>query len=234
MIPINILPQPTDETCGPTCLHAIYNYYGDNISLKKVIAEVSYVEDGGTLAVLLAIHALKRGYKAKIYTYNLRMFDPTWLLNAEINIQQKLQEQLKYKRSNRRLHATEAYTEFLNLGGKLVFEDLTPALLGQYFNKNIPILAGLSATYLYLSCRETTSATSTEIIFDDVKGYPTGHFVVLGGYDKNKTHIIVADPYKENPISKNNNYSVKVQRLINSIMLGIMTYDANFLIIEPE
>ncbi|CAN5346918.1 C39 family peptidase [soil metagenome] len=234
MIPINILPQPTDETCGPTCLHAIYSYYGESISLKEVIAGVSYVEYGGTLAVLLAIHALKRGYTAKIYTYNLRMFDPTWLLNTEINIQEKLHEQLKYKRSIRRQHATEAYIEFLNLGGKLVFEDLTPTLLGKYFNKNIPILAGLSATYLYQSCRETISSVTKEIIFDDVKGYPTGHFVVLGGYDNNKTHIIVADPYQENPFSTNNYYSVKVQRVINSIMLGILTYDANFLIIEPK
>ena len=53
-------------------------------------------------------------------------------------------------------------------------------------------------------------------------------------YDAEHKHIIIADPYRENPISKNNYYSVKVHSLINAILLGIITYDANFLIIEPK
>ena len=31
-----------------------------------------------TLAVLLGCHALRRGYEATIYTFNLQVFDPTW------------------------------------------------------------------------------------------------------------------------------------------------------------
>ena len=37
---LDILPQPDELTCGPTCLHAVYRYYGDDISLDQVIAEV--------------------------------------------------------------------------------------------------------------------------------------------------------------------------------------------------
>ena len=70
--------QPDDVTCGPTCLQALYNYYGDGIPLKEVIQEVKQLKLGGTLAVMLGNHALKRGYKARIYTYNLTVFDPTW------------------------------------------------------------------------------------------------------------------------------------------------------------
>jgi hypothetical protein len=226
------MSQPDDLTCGPTSLHAVYDYYKDNISLEQVVKEVTYLEDGGTLAVMLAAHALSRGYKTRIHTYNLKMFDPTWLLNKETNIIEKLHQQAKYKRGVKFLHATHAYINFLELGGELVFEDLTPALIHRYFKKNIPILAGLSATYLYESIRESGSING-QAICDDVRGYPQGHFVVLCGYDEDNSHIIVADPYHQNPISTDNYYLVKVQRLINSIMLGIITYDANFLIIEP-
>lgn len=72
-----------------------------------------------------------------------------------------------------------------------------------------------------------------ESMMDDIKGYPSGHFVVLAGYDDHR-RVIVADPYEENPLSGNNYYAVNVTRLINSIMLGIVTFDANILIIEPS
>ena len=77
---LKILTQPDDSTCGPTSLHAVYQYFDDDISLDQVIKEVSFLEEGGTLAVMLGCHALKRGYKVKIYTYNLHVFDPTWFL----------------------------------------------------------------------------------------------------------------------------------------------------------
>ena len=74
----DILPQPDNMSCGPTCLHALYRYYGDELPLEAVIEQVESLEGGGTLAVLLACHALRRGYDATIYTYNLKVFDPTW------------------------------------------------------------------------------------------------------------------------------------------------------------
>lgn len=74
----DIQSQPDEVTCGPTCLHALYQYYGEDISLKQVIREVKQLKAGGTLAVMLGNHALQRGYKAYIYTYNLNVFDPSW------------------------------------------------------------------------------------------------------------------------------------------------------------
>ena len=57
---VEILPQPDDNSCGPTCLHALYRYYGDELPLDQVLAEVPMLESGGTLDVLLANHALAR------------------------------------------------------------------------------------------------------------------------------------------------------------------------------
>ena len=231
MLQVKIKNQPDDTTCGPTSLHAVYKYYGDKISLKKVISQVSYFDEGGTHAVLLGCHALERGYNAKIYTYNLKIFDPTWFKGNE-DLISKLKEQLNYKKS-RKLHlSSAAYIEFLKAGGQILYEELSPLLLKRYFDKKIPILTGLSATYLYQSKREY-SLKNKKSIYNDVKGYPTGHFVVLCGYDEEKRHVVIADPYVNHPFNSNY-YSVKVTRLINSILLGIVTYDSKLLIIEPK
>lgn len=56
---LDILTQPDDTTCGPTCLHAVYDYYGDRLPLDQVIGEAGRLEDGGTIAVLLGCHALR-------------------------------------------------------------------------------------------------------------------------------------------------------------------------------
>ena len=88
--------QPTDETCGPTCLHALYQYYGDNISIQTLIDEVERVDNGGTLAPLLGAHALKRGYRSEIYVYNLRVFDPSWFYPTPLSkeaLLEKLRQQ---------------------------------------------------------------------------------------------------------------------------------------------
>ena len=71
--------QPDDVTCGPACLHGIYRYYGDALPLATVIADLGMLDGGaGTFDVFLANHALRRGYRATLFTYNLQLFDPTW------------------------------------------------------------------------------------------------------------------------------------------------------------
>ena len=75
---IKILQQPDDVTCGPTSLQAVYNHLGYKISLKQLISEIEFLEDGGTLGVFLGIDALKRGFKVTIHSYNLTLLDPTW------------------------------------------------------------------------------------------------------------------------------------------------------------
>ncbi|QCR21900.1 peptidase-C39 like family protein [Pontibacter sp. SGAir0037] len=232
MIPIKIHTQPDDSTCGPTSLHAVYRYFKDNISLSDVIKEVPSLDEGGTLEVLLACHALQRGYHARIYTYNLHIFDPTWFTLDNDGIIAKLEAQLQVKSGSKFLRATRAYIDFLHLGGELKCTDLTKGLLKDYFERQIPLLTGLSATYLYQSAREFGNEQG-DSVYDDVRGYPMGHFVVLCGFADDQKRIVVADPYQENPYFKNNYYEVSASRLLNSIMLGMATYDANLLAITP-
>ncbi len=227
---IDILPQPDDTTCGPTCLHAVYRYFNDPISLDQVITEVSHLETGGTLAVFLACHALQRGYSATMFTYNLHFFDPTWFHPNCHNLRGKLIAQASLKKDNPRLQeATRAYLQFLDMGGEIHFEDLTRTLVRWYLRKNIPIISGLSSTYLYQSMREY----GIEGVDDDLRGDPAGHFVVLCGYDKHERTVHVADPYQKNPVASTQHYIVNIDRVICSVLLGVLTHDANFLIIHP-
>jgi hypothetical protein len=227
---VKIMPQPDDETCGPTSLHAVYTYFNRQQSLSEVIANVKYLKDGGTLAVFLGLDALRNGMKATTYSYNLKLFDPSWSMLDNNGLIDKLQEQLKYKEGKKFAEATRAYIQFLDQGGVISFDNLTFDLLKKYFDRKIPVLAGLSATFLYNTRREYSLKNKS--IYDDLRGEPMGHFVVL--YDSDEDNLIsVADPYAGNPISLANYYKVDVDRLINSIMLGIVTYDANLLIIHP-
>lgn len=226
----DIQAQPDEVTCGPTCLHALYEYYQDTISLKEVINEVKSLKAGGTLAVMMGNHALKRGYKATIYTYNLNIFDPTWFKSSPAKMVYNLKRQMRYKSKSRKLQvASKSYIKFLESGGKILYAELNEKLIKGYLRKSIPILTGLSSTYLYGTQREIPHNNK----YDSIKGEPVGHFAVINGYDEAGNYVYLADPMNPNPL-KSQYYSVNFDRLINSIMLGIVTYDANLLIIEPK
>lgn len=227
---LEIARQPNDSTCGPTCLHAVYRYYGDPISLEQVIDEVASLETGGTLAVQLACHALSRGFQATIYTYNLHLFDPTWFRGGGVDLAERLREQANVKSDPKLRAATGAYLEFLAKGGRMRFRELNGELIRGHLRKNRPILTGLSATYLYDCSREFGTH---QLSYDDVRGEPVGHFVVLSGYDQRERLVMVADPLHDNPGFSSPYYSVGMQRLLGAILLGVLTYDANLLVLEP-
>ncbi len=262
----DIQAQPDDTTCGPTCLQAVYNYFDDEVSLPQVIAEVPALSAGGTLAVLLGEHALRRGYDATIYTYNLELFDPSWFhidsgsvavppakpkgaLSEEKMLGghepksvgkdtdthrqfliERLREQSQHKPWMKLQVASAAYMQFLTMGGTIHMQELNSQLIRRFLKKSIPILTGLSSTYLYFTRREIPENCKP----DDVRGCPCGHFVVLCGYNQETRTVNVADPYLHNPLGEKHHYEVPLDRLIAAILLGVLTYDANLLLIEPK
>jgi len=224
---LQIEVQPDDSSCGPTCLHAVYRHYGDTVPLSALTSEVAYLPSGGTLAVLLACHALERGYSAVIYSYNLQVFDPTWFKLDSDEMERKLVARSASKRDLKLTAAVDGYRRYLELGGRIVHEVLSEDLLARLLREHGPLLTGLSATYLYDCPREIDGR------YDDVEGEPAGHFVVLHHYDESSRSVDVADPLASNPRSPLPNYTVSARRLIASILLGMVTYDANLLLIEP-
>jgi hypothetical protein len=228
---IAMLPQPNDVTCGPTCLHAIYHFHGDLISLDQIISEVEYLETGGTLAVLLGLHALNRGYEVIINVLDLELFDPTWFIQPT-DLIEKLEAQMLYKKSKKLQLASKAYIKFLKLGGKVISRDISSRFLKESFDRYGPILSGLSSTYLYRCSRDLTDENDVSHP-DDIRGVHSGHFVVLDGYCSQSKKVLVADPYSKNPHAELH-YQVRISRLINAILLGELTYDANLLFISPK
>ncbi|MCB1149111.1 MAG: hypothetical protein KDK48_03015 [Chlamydiia bacterium] len=233
---VRIKPQPTESTCGPTCLQAVYDYYGLSVDLNQIIKDVPKLEEGGTLAVMLGVDALKRGFGAEIITFNLQVFDPSWFYPKKISsklLQEKLKLRSQQKKSAKVATACKAYDKFLNLGGKLEMDELNGTLLRHYLKKGIPLLTGLSSTFLYQTKRTRASALD-EWVEDDTGGDPEGHFVILEHYNQDDKTVTVVDPYGKNPFSRELKYDIGLDRLITSILLGVLTYDANLLVISKN
>lgn len=226
----DITPQPDESTCGPACLHAVYRHYGDRGALQAMIDETGTLPGGGTLAVILGRHALARGYGAAIYTCNLQMFDPTWFAPNGPDLRQKLLEQAAAHEDAKLSFATDQYIRFIEEGGEVYMEDLGIDLLGRLLASGTPVIAGLSATWLYRIARERPDDNQP----DDINGESTGHFVVLHGLDSEQRLVRVADPYPNHPLSDLHHYTADAIRVISSILLGVMTYDAKILVITPQ
>jgi hypothetical protein len=228
-LPVETLPQPDETTCGPTCLHAIYRYWGDYEPLAGVIERMWQLEHGGTYAVYLGCDALRNGYHARIYTYNLSVFDPTWFTRPRVDIAERLVRQRGVKDERRGQHAIEGYFEFLANGGRLRFANLSQHLIRGILRCRLPILTGLSSTYLYRNARELADGTP-----DDVRGHPVGHFVVIAGWDDARRRVLVVDPYQPNPWGPSHEYWIGIDRVVAAILLGIVTHDANLLVVYPS
>ncbi len=223
--------QPTESTCGPTCLNAIYKHFGSGEALEKTICEIPELAEGGTLGVSLGIHALSRGFQVTIYSHNLSVFDPTWfaLSPKQMSLKLKAQGQVVSKPEKVRM-ASKLYRQFVDQGGRVELRTLSPDSIYEILAKGYPFITGLSSTYLYRSIREY----GQESIDDDVQGYPQGHFVVVAGMSNDKTQALICDPLESNPAQLGQIYSVSTIELINSILIGVITYDANIIEITPK
>lgn len=223
-----IEPQPSDTTCGPACLHSIYRFWGLDIPLEQVVEEVHSVPDGGTSAVNLALHALDKGFRCTIFTSNLALFDPTWFEPKGRTVVEGIKGEILAKNDPKLKIVLESYLEYLERGGLLFMEDLSFDLIASIVSEKVPLIAGLSCTWLYRCKRELPTGEP-----DDLAGDSTGHFVVVYGVDKKGRQFAVADPEGDHPLSDEHCYSIGASRLIGAIMLGIVTYDAKLLMITP-
>ena len=167
-LPVPRFEQPDDLTCGPTCLTQVYRYFGLNKTVHEVIEETPRNPDGGTLAVHLGISALKRGFRATIFSYNLRVFDPSWQELDNSSMIRKLDQRYRAVRSERQRRSLKAFSEYMTLGGQVRFDELEDELLINILAQGKPILTGLSATYLYQTKREYNND------YDDIRGQPVG------------------------------------------------------------
>jgi hypothetical protein len=229
-LPVETLPQPDETTCGPTCLHAVYAYWNDREPLQAVIRRMRRLDSGGTYAVFLGSDALRKGYRARIYTYNLTVFDPSWFGNPRVDMRERLARQQRLKPDPRIYNATEGYLEFLELGGRIRFANLSQSLIGSVLRRRLPLLTGLSSTFLYRQPREYGPEDEP----DDIRGVPQGHFVVIAGWHPKTRKVLVVDPYRPHRYGPSLRYWLGIDRVVAAILLGIVTHDANVLIVYKD
>jgi hypothetical protein len=227
---VEIQRQPDETTCGPTCLDAVYQFYDDQLPLADLVDQCQRLDHGGTFAAYLGCHALDRGYTATLYTWDLKVFDPSWFKPGSRPLLERLAAQLKLKSDASVRTASAAYSEFLQRGGMVRLRDLTAPFIRGLIRRGVPVVAGLSSTYLYRTPREF----GPNDVPDDLRGEPAGHFVVLSGYRRRDRVVRVSDPYLPNPVSKRPHYWVNINRLICAVLLGNLTFDANLLVITPN
>lgn len=225
-LPVQRFIQPDDVTCGPTCLRNVYDFFGVHLELEQVLREIDRNDDGGTLAVFLGISARKRGFAARIYTYDLRIFDPSWYTLPAEELSEKIHARIPYLGTAKEVRAAKAYLQFLKCGGQLAFDELTPTLLKDILDRDHPVLAGLSATYLYRMPRERIVTGTDVLVDDDVAGDAVGHFIVVNGYEHWGRRFALRDPSAHVPVSEDGRQVVDAHRLINAILLGDLTHDA--------
>jgi hypothetical protein len=204
--------------------------YGDPRSFEEVDSLVRRNENGGTLGVFLGLAALALGYDATIYSYNLRVCDPTWAALPPAQLADKLAARSRAVSEKKLSEAVDAYSRFVRSGGSVRLDDLSVERLVSLIDRGHPIVCGLSATYLY----QTPRVQPVTSAIDDVGGEPEGHFLVVCGYRQHGKHFIVSDPFRGLPMTVHGTYEVESQRLLNAILLGDVSYDGVLLVVSPR
>jgi hypothetical protein len=148
---LDILAQPDNVTCGPTCLHAVYRFYGDQLPLDQVIQRDSAASrrwDIGCFAGVPRFAPRLRRDHFDVQSADLR---PD-LVSAPISLAWRIVCELRWPSSgSSKLACGERGLSGIatDLGGRIQMEDFTSRLIRRYLKREIPILTGLSATYLY-------------------------------------------------------------------------------------
>lgn len=228
-----ITPQPTETTCGAAVLQSVYKHFGLDVPVQNVIREVPQLPGGGTWAVYMGLDALRRGFAARIYTCDLQLFDPSWFEDGAPPVRDKIEEMLQAGVLPHNLVVqARAYLDFLDDGGELLMQEPATELVSRHLRQGVPVIAGLSCTWLYQARRERWEGE--KCIPDDIRGTSTGHFVVVHGVDSRTRNFCIADPYRHRPFPGRHDYEIPIRRFFNALMLGIVTNDAKLLVIRPR
>jgi hypothetical protein len=55
----------------------------------------------------------------------------------------------------------------------------------------------------------------------------------MSGYDRKARQVLIADPYGPHPYGPSHEYWINIDRVVAAVLLGIVTHDANLLVIHP-
>jgi len=166
-INLPILKQPTNKSCGTTCLRIVLAYHGIEISEKTISKNLIKDQEGGTFITELARFAKTLNLKATCFAYNLYLTDPSTDKNIDsqtlINKLEKLKNGLK---DNWFLEMTESIINTISSGISYIIKKPNIYLFKSYLRQAIPIIISVNYTSLY-----------------NKQGNPfEGHNIILNGF----------------------------------------------------
>ncbi len=238
VLPVQRIVQPDDTTCGPTCLAQVMRAFGADVDVPSLAASLCRNPDGGTLAVHLGQLALDRGWRARLYPFGMRVFDPTWWEVDLDRIAALLGARAHALPAGSARDEVLAWQRFVASGGRLGFHEPSPELFVDILATGRPVICGLNATRLYREPRTIPETNAS----DPVHGWPAGHFVTVVGYTGGGRHLHVVDPSPDAPFDAGGarhgdrrlgRYPLPSDRLIHAILLGDVTRDAVLLEVWP-
>ncbi|MFH0836749.1 MAG: C39 family peptidase [Candidatus Aenigmatarchaeota archaeon] len=180
-----------EMTCGPSCLQQIFAYHGKIVDLDDIIKILDKKKGfvlTGTSTWHLGFCADAFGYKSDVISYDVNIIDPTWMKLSKKELVKKITKRIileKLSFSKTRLMAMQDYILY---GGSYSFTMPSKDILLKYLKKKIPVIIRLCSTLLYNNSRIDWNSCK----FNDIKGYPFGHYVVVSGYENG--HFIITDP----------------------------------------
>ncbi len=195
---VPLIKQGVQE-CAQASAAQIISYYGLNKSLEEIKQEVPvYIDsDGrkyGTSLGHIATYFQKLGFKTKLHSSDIIIFDRSWQeINSE-ELAKKLSERTPFIKHGIYDEATikvivDGYSQYLASGGQISLPLVDTAYILKYLQQG-PLYMVVSYNSLN-NCPKYDF--SGDPIQDDIKGIPTTHAIVISGYQDGQFEIVDPD-----------------------------------------
>ncbi|HPB31539.1 MAG TPA: cysteine peptidase family C39 domain-containing protein [Candidatus Sumerlaeota bacterium] len=213
--------QRDDFSCGAACLKMMMEYLGVSCPMETLRHMMPPIPGIGLHDTHVAMCAMKFGFTPTIYTYNYCLMHPIWNHLTDDEILEELVHIRDDPQSREQAIAAEGYCRYLLAGGHLIFYPLSKELILAHFDRGLPCMAALDMAFLY-DCMP----------FDEDEKRAT-HFIVINGYDPNKNHFHITDPWHTIPLENDDGrYSIDADRVVNAILLGQHRNDSALIVLE--
>ncbi len=200
------------KSCGPVCLLNVYRYFGIKTELKDILKELRIDDKTTTYPAQLASHLLSNGLKTVFINTNPFVVSPSWKNIRNKELVQKLTKWLKKNKKGRWEKSAKYLLKYLKKGGEIKICDLSTKMIDEY----------MAEGYLLICCLEESWIWGERKIkgtnkFDDIKGEPRGHFIIL--YDKEGEDYLVSDPYPTGLKNRNGLYKLDKNKLLAATLV---------------
>ena len=195
------------KTCGPVCLLNIYKEIGIETDLKTILKELKINDKTTTYPAQLGTHLLSKGLNPILINSTPQTVSPSWENLSEKDVTAKLEQWIKINKKNKWLKSVKWLISYLKKGGKLKIADLTTSLIDRYLNEGYKVICCLEESWIWGERKIEEKA-----VFDDIKGSPRGHFIIL--YSHTGNEYLVSDPFPTGMKNKEGLYKLNKDKLL--------------------